>query len=125
MLLEPAPTNAMLAELKGIRDAVTELHRWIMQRVVGDDVFPRSLPEDLSGIFDDLHHRSESLESILREVEQTDSRLLFGIMSKLQSRKALSEEEYYLARATGVLTHEHNTETEYTNYLSRFEQGHR
>lgn len=109
-------------KLSEIGKVYERVYNWADDNVVAKDVYPRSFPEDLRSI---LHQSQQSylhLEEALASFYEKKSDLHYDIVSKINDKLALSEDEYYLCRALNILRF--SGKTEYETYLELIEEQH-
>jgi hypothetical protein len=105
-----------LEHLADAKASLSQLHQWLMANVVGNDVLPKELPGELGEYLGALHKSIENAESGLREIIDAHSLFFFTVLSKRQQKQSLSEFEYYLLRAHGLITGVSDIDSEFSKY---------
>jgi len=104
------------ASARQIDAGCQRVYHWAMEQVVGNDVYPRQLPAELSSALQEVSHGCEQLRSTCEDRDN----LIIALLSRwLKTRppNQLTPEEFYLGRALGVMDIG-NMESEYDVYLA-------
>lgn len=86
-------------ELEKINSACFEIYKWIMENVVGEDVYPRSLPDHLQTQLKVISSSSEEIKNHVSYENNKKRELIMNLIMK----KPLTKEELYFAKALGVI----------------------
>ncbi len=93
--------------------AARELASWLRTNVVGHDVLPARLPEDLG----DLINRLATAQQRQRRVVANPADDAVGLLLRVARSEPLTREEFYLVKALDLF-HD-DSDPEYEAYLTR------
>ena len=116
--LNPARTQELLRHTRNANAELENTYRWLMDNVVGADVYPRHLPNDLNEYLVGARTYLEAVESSLLDVVNDEQRFLVSVLGKTQQSEKLTPAEYYLCRAFGFIYGIDEKDSEYEKYLA-------
>jgi len=116
--LNPARTQELLTHTRNANAELENTYRWLMDNVVGADVYPRHLPNDLNEYLVGARTYLEAVESSLLDVVNDEQRFLVSVLGKTQQSEKLTPAEYYLCRAFGFISGIDEKDSEYEKYLA-------
>lgn len=87
-----------------------------MDNVVGADVYPRHLPNDVNEYLVQVRTYLEALESSLSDVVNDEQRFFVSVLGKTHKNEKLTPTEYYLCRAFGFISGIDEKDSEYEKY---------
>ena len=93
------PFERIRAETECARQSLRALTDWLYEHVVGHDVLPRQLPDEVAPLLERL---DEALHSIGEDQRQLWDRCCSGPAQKFALGRRLNMEEYHLLRAWRV-----------------------
>ena len=106
-----------LRNLVDAKTSLSQLHQWLMANIVGDDIYPKELPSELSEYLNVLDKSIDNAESTLREIHDERTSFFLTVLRKEKQKQPLSKSEYYLLRAHDLETGMSDVDSEFSRYL--------
>jgi hypothetical protein len=123
MRLDTGTAQDALRSLASAKSDLGEIHQWLMTNVVGDDVLPRQMPSEVSRYLNAASRNIEIAETELRKIADERTSFLLTVLQKQQNNTLLTENEYYLLRANGLMTGVPESDSEFHRYLQSVGAG--
>ncbi len=112
-----ARTQELLRLASNANAELENIYRWLMENVVGADVYPRYLPNEVNEHLVQARTHLEAMESSLSDVVNEEQRFVVSVLGKTQRNEKLTPAEYYFCRAYGFISGIDDKDSEYEKYL--------
>jgi hypothetical protein len=112
-----ARTQELLRQASNANAELENIYRWLMENVVGADVYPRYLPNDVNERLVQARTHLEAVESSLSDLVNKEQRFFVSVLGKTQRNEKLTPAEYYICRAFGFISGIDEKDSEYEKYL--------
>ena len=114
-----------LRSVTEIETNVRQLYVWALENVVGNDVFPRELPRELSQVMNQISEHCQKISARIMDENNLKSEVISEVIfadKRAGDTSAISEEYFYFSRSLGAFTPADGDCCEYSIHVAKCTQ---